>query len=76
VPEIDDERVEGGIDLIGIDFLSCRGVAQYEADARRRSDGAAILSLAACLSSVYLPKQWMTARAVLPCHQNHTFGLG
>jgi hypothetical protein len=76
LPEVDDERVEGSVDLVGIDLLSCRGVAQYQADARRRSDGAAVLSLATCLSSVPLPKQWMTARVVLPCRQNHTFGLG
>lgn len=76
MPEVDDERVEGGIDLISIDLLSCRGVAQYQADARRWSDGAAVLSLATCLSSVPLLKQWMTARVVLPCRQNHTFGLG
>lgn len=76
MPEIDDERVEGSVDLVGIDLLSCGGVAQYEADARRWSDGAAILSLATCLSSVHLPKQWITARVVLPCRQNHTSGLG
>ena len=76
MPEVDDERVEGGIDLVSIDLLSRRGVAQYQADARRRSDGAAVLSLATCLSSVHLPKQRMTARVVLPCRQNHTSGLG
>lgn len=76
MPKVDNECVEGSVDFVGINLLSCYGIAQYEADARRRSNGSAILSLATCLSAVLLPKQWIAAQFVLPCHQNHTFGLG
>ena len=75
MPEVDDKYVEGSVDIVRIYFLTCCGVTHYEADARRRSNGASVLSLVTCLSSVPLPKQWIAARAVLPCRQNHTFGL-
>ena len=75
MPEVDNKGVEGSVDIISINFLSRCSVAQNEADARRRGDGASVLSLATCFSAVPLPKQWVTARVVLPCRQNHTFGL-
>lgn len=50
VPEIDGEDKEGAIDLLKVDLLPRVGVAHNQPNARWRSDGASILSLAACLS--------------------------
>jgi len=56
MPKVDDEHIEGSVDVVTIDLLSCCGVAHYEADARRWRDGASILSLATSLSCAPLPK--------------------
>lgn len=53
MPKIDYYRDVSSVDIVSINLLSRNGIAQYEADARRRSDWTTILSLATYQSCAF-----------------------
>jgi hypothetical protein len=50
IPQVHGEDKESAVDVLEVDLFSSGRVAHNQPNARRRSNGASVLSLAACLS--------------------------